>query len=52
MEGFIARRDVLPFTEVRRLSERRDLPGLVQLGSHLLALGASGLLVWTVLPVW
>lgn len=52
MENFIARRDVLSFTEVRRLSERSDLPGLVQLASHLLALGASGLAIWYALGTW
>ena len=52
MDGFIARRDVLSFTEVRKLSERSDLPGLIQLASHLAALCVTGALVWLALGTW
>ena len=52
MDGFIARRDVLSFTQVRKLSERSDLPGLIQLASHLGALCITGALVWLALGTW
>jgi fatty acid desaturase len=52
MEGFIARRDICSFTEVRRLSEKSDAKGLAQLASHLLALLVSGTVVWWVSGYW
>ena len=42
MEDFIGRRDLLDPAELRALSARSDLRGLVQLGSHVLALGVPG----------
>ena len=42
MEDFIGRRDLLDPAELRALSARSDLRGLVQLGTHVLALGVSG----------
>ena len=52
MEGFIARRDICSFTEVRRLSERSDAKGLAQLFTHVLAILVTGTLVWWVSEVW
>lgn len=52
MEGFIARKDICSFTEVRAMSERSDAKGLVQLGSHVSAILAAGVLVWAVSDVW
>ncbi len=52
MEGFIARRDICSFTDVRRLSERSDAKGLAQLFSHLLAILVTGTLIWWVMPYW
>ena len=52
MEGFIARHDICSFTEVRRLSERSDAKGLVQLFTHLLALLVTGTFVWWVMGFW
>ena len=37
---------------LRSLMGKSDLAGCIQLGSHLLALGASGLLLWTLWGSW
>jgi fatty acid desaturase len=52
MEGFIARKDICSFTEVRAMSERSDAKGLSQLGSHVAAILAAGVLVWAVSGTW
>ena len=48
MEGFVARKDICSFTEIRAMSERSDPKGLVQLGSHVAAIVAAGVLGWAV----
>ena len=52
MEGFIARKDICSFTEMRELSVRSDAKGLVQLGSHVGAIVAMGVVVWAVSGTW
>ena len=48
----LAGRHVLEISIVRALSRRSDLRGLVRFGSHLLAMTATGLLVWLAQPNW
>lgn len=43
---------VIPPTELRRLSERSDLPGLLRLAAHLAVMAATGMLVWLMLGTW
>ena len=52
MEGFVAVRDICSFSEVRALSRRSDVKGLVQLASHLGAIAAASGLVWLASGTW
>ncbi len=52
MEGFVARGDICSFREVRELSRRSDARGLLQLASHLAAIGAAAVLVWLASGHW
>ena len=52
MEGFVPVRDICSFAELRELSRRSDLAGLVQLASHLAAIAAAAGLVWSASDVW
>lgn len=52
MEGFVAVRDICSFSEIRALSKRSDVKGLVQLASHLGAIVAASGLVWLTAGTW
>ena len=52
MEGFVAVRDICSFREVRALSRRSDVKGLLQLASHLGAIAVAAVLVWLVAGTW
>ncbi len=52
MEGFVAVRDICSFSEVRELSRRSDVKGLVQLASHLGAIAVAAGLVWLTSGTW
>lgn len=52
MEGFVAVRDICSFREIRALSRRSDVKGLVQLASHLGAIAAAAVVVWLAAGTW
>ena len=52
MEGFVAVRDICSFTEVRKLSGRSDVKGLIQFASHLAAIVVAAGIVWLVSGTW
>jgi len=52
MEGFAAGKDICSFTEVRQMSERSDVAGLVQVGTQVGAIVALGVVVWAVGDRW
>src|SRR3546814_5720811 len=43
---------VIPPDELRGLSVRSDLPGLIRLATHLAGMAATGALVWLALGTW
>src|SRR3546814_6010240 len=43
---------VIPPDELRGLSVRSDLPGLIRLATHLAVMAATGALVWLALGTW
>ncbi|MEM7472475.1 MAG: fatty acid desaturase [Pseudomonadota bacterium] len=52
MEASFSRRKILTPVELRSLSERSDMRGFVQLGSHFGAILLVGLLHWQVMGSW
>ena len=52
MEGLVAVRDICSFTEVRTLSRRSDVKGLIQFASHLAAIAVAACVVWLVSGTW
>lgn len=52
MDGFVSRGDLITDAQLKRVSARSDLKGLVQLGVHLSALVCSGVWVWQTRNSW
>ena len=57
MDDFIGRKNLIPSERLRELSERSDLAGATQMGSHIVALALSGYALhatwgtaWAVIP--
>ncbi|MEO0342828.1 MAG: fatty acid desaturase [Pseudomonadota bacterium] len=52
MDASFSKRDVLTRDEMRELTQRSDLMGWLQMGSHLTAIFFTGYLHWLVMDTW
>ena len=52
MEDFVGRKNLIPPARLRELSERSDLAGAVQMGSHLGAIVVTGVGLYLTLGTW